>query len=84
MTLYNVFDTKEEADQAQFQDYTAWKQSHYTNNITYLAITNKWDTPVQRTTDNKWVYQVCPDGSQEHTQEEFSSDWFVNPQQIIE
>lgn len=74
--MYNVFDTEQQARDAQEADFNLWKSSHDQSNPSYWTITTQWDEVIQRLTDNKWVYRVCPIGSQDHTQEEEQSDWF--------
>lgn len=74
--MYNVFDTEQQARDAQEADFNLWKSLQDQTNTDYWNITTSWDTVRQRLTDNKWVYRVCESGSQSHTQEEEQSDWF--------
>ena len=74
--MYNVFDTEQEAIDAEAADFSAWKEAQTQDGSTYWGITAHWDTPVQRLTDGKWIYKVCPEGSSTHTQEASQSDWF--------
>ena len=81
---YNVFDTEAEAITAQASDYTAWKAAVEAGHTCtcpecccgkYWTTTTAWAAPFPRATDSKWVYPVCAEGSQEHTQEDFSETW---------
>jgi hypothetical protein len=76
--MYNVFDTEQEAIDAENADFLAWKATQNQDNASYWLITDHWDIPVQRLTDNKWVYKVCPQGSNSHPQEASQNDWFPN------
>jgi hypothetical protein len=78
--MYNVFDTEQEAIDAENDDFLAWKVTQDQSNSDYWSVTDRWDTPIQRTTDNKWVYKVCPEGNQNHTQDAYDSSWFPDPQ----
>jgi len=75
--MYNVFDTEQEALDAEGYDFLAYKAAHYVeSDAKYWETTVRWAIPQQRATDSKWVYLVCPDGSKDHTQEEYQTDWF--------
>ena len=78
--MYNVFNTKQEALDAENSDFLLWKATQDQSNTSYWNATNHWYIPKQRITDNKWIYKVCPEGNQNHTQEEFDSSWFPDPQ----
>jgi hypothetical protein len=78
--MYNVFNTEQEAIDAEANDFVLWKATMDQSNTDYWSITNHWHIPRQRQNDNKWVYKVCPQGSDSHTQEAEQSDWFPNPQ----
>ena len=73
---YNVFDTEAEAITAQAADFTAWKATKPQMPVEYWNVTNAWADIKQRVTDGKWVYIVCSEGSQAHTQEAVQEDWF--------
>jgi hypothetical protein len=74
--MYNVFDTEQEALDAEGYDFLDYKAAHYVeSDAKYWNTTIKWANVKQRL-DSKWVYPVCPEGSQDHTQEEYQSDWF--------
>ena len=75
---YNVFDTQEEADTAQEACFQAWKASHPAT-TGYWSNTTSWNLPKQRL-DGKWVYAVCPEGDQGHSQETYDPSWFADPQ----
>lgn len=77
---YNVFDTEQEAIDAEHACFLAWKSTKDQSSLSYWAVTLFWDKVIQRQTDSKWVYRVCPEGSQSHTQETYSSDWFSDPE----
>ncbi len=72
--MYNVFDTEEEADQAQGYDFQTWKASH--NDPEYIETTTCWAIPQQRITDGKWVYIVCPTSDAVYNTEEYDPSWF--------
>jgi len=72
---YNIFDSEEEALQAQAYDYEKLK-IQYQDNPFYLELTKTWAIPRQRVTDQKWVYLVCPFSDAVHTQEEYDPSWF--------
>jgi len=76
--MYNVFDTEEEANTAQESDFQTWKayKMPTCNCPEYWDQTTSWGEVRQRLTDSKFVYPVCPQGSQEHTQEQYQNDWF--------
>lgn len=74
--MFNVFDTEQEAYDAQLSDFMVWKSKQNQDDSGYWDITTSWDMIQQRQNDNKWVYRVCPDGNQDHTQEEEQEDWF--------
>jgi len=75
--MYNVFDTESEANTAQEIDFQLWKTNAMLtcNCPKYWETTTAWATPQQRT-DGKWVYPLCPEGDQTHSQEELQDDWF--------
>lgn len=73
--MYNVFDTAEEALTAEASDFAAYLAANPGMPQAYLDGTTNWDRPRQRP-DGKWVYQVCPEGSQTHTKEVYSGAWF--------
>lgn len=73
--MYNVFDAEQEAATAQSVDFNLWKATKPQQPEEYWNTTIKWANVRQRL-DGKWVYPVCPEGSQDHTQEEFQTDWF--------
>ena len=75
--MYNVFDTEQEAIDAEAADFASWKATQDQSNSDYWSVTDHWDTPIQRLTDGKWVYRVCPVGSSSHTQEASQDDWFL-------
>lgn len=72
--MYNVFDTEQEANEAQSYDYQSWIAVN--NNPSYVATTTAWAIPQQRITDNKWVYPVCPTSDATYTTEEYDPIWF--------
>lgn len=74
--MYNVFNTLAEATTAQESDFQAWKATKPQMPEKYWEITTAWAVIKQRDTDGKYVYPVCPEGDQTHTQEELSEDWF--------
>ena len=78
--MYNVFNTEQEAIDAENLDFLSWKETQDQSNTSYWNVTNHWCTPKQRITDSKWVYKVCPQGDQNHTQEAYDPSWFPNPQ----
>lgn len=75
---FNVFDTEAEANTAQEACFQAWKTANPAPSE-YWTITTAW-CQVRQRLDGKWVYRVCPDGSQTHTQEVYNSSWFADPQ----
>ena len=70
----NVFNTEAEAIAAEAADYAAYIAVH-SEPEAYAQQTTRWAIPQMRL-DGKWVYLVCPEGSQDHTQEEYDPDWF--------
>lgn len=75
--MYNVFNTEQEAIDAQALDFVAWKANKPQMPVKYWEVTTAWATPQERL-DGRWVYPVCPDGSQNHTQELRQADWFAD------
>jgi hypothetical protein len=73
--MYNVFNTEEEANTAQQNDFNLWKATKPQQPEKYWATTTAWAVPQQRL-DGKWVYSVCPEGVQTHQQEAYQEDWF--------
>ena len=74
---YNVFETEAAAIAAQDYDYQSWKSANYDEaSSDYWNGTVAWGVIQQRDSDGKWIYPVCPDGDQGHTQEPYSEDWF--------
>ena len=73
--MYNVFNSQNEAETAQFLDFTSWKETRPQQPEVYWEITTAWDSVKQRF-DGKWVYKTCPEGSQLHTQEQYQPNWF--------
>jgi len=55
---YNIFDSKDEADQAQAYDFSLFIQERACDSE-YCEITTCWDIPRQ-TQDGRWAYLVCP------------------------
>ena len=75
--MYNVFGTEQEALDAESYDFLAYKTAHYSEvKAKYWDTTIKWAIPQQRATDGKWVYPVCQEGDQNHTQETYDPSWF--------
>lgn len=75
---YNVFNTEQEARDAQAYDFTIWKtvMTPIFNSPKYWEATTAWAEVKQRDSDDKWVYYVCPWGLQTHNQEVFDDSWF--------
>jgi hypothetical protein len=71
---YNVFDTQEEAEKAESEDYNRWVKDR---SSAYIRDTKKWSEIRQRF-DGKWVYPVCPLGIKTYNQEIFNHEWFVD------
>ena len=74
---FNIFENKIDADEAIATDNASFLESICEGCAEYRAITSRWDEVRQRDNDGKWLYAVCPVGSQDHTQEELQSDWFT-------
>ena len=72
--MYNVFNTEQEALNAELIDYNMYITNH-SNPEAYAQQTIRWAIPRQRL-DGKWVYPICGEGIKTHTQEKYSSDWF--------
>ena len=86
---YNIFNSEPTTEQAaDYAEYMAALPTSKTiqdedggdviiniDNGVYCSGTSAWATPYQRATDQKWVYPVCPAGSQSHTQEPFDPSW---------
>jgi len=72
--MYNVFDTEQEAINAEQVDYEMYIANHL-NPLAYAEQTTRW-ADVRQRLDGKWIYPVCDEGIQTHTQEEYSVDWF--------
>jgi hypothetical protein len=76
MTIYNVFDSLEEASIAQEKDFEQYKLDNgYENNSLYWQSTSSWANISQRL-DGKYVYMVCPYSINTYKQEEFNQNWF--------
>lgn len=76
--MFNVFLTQLEADIALESDDEAFIASICEACVTYKEVTVRWGKVRQRDSDGKFIYSVCPTGSQEHTQESYQSDWFID------
>jgi hypothetical protein len=74
MKMYNVFDTEQDAINAEQVDYDMYIAIHSSPDE-YVEQTTRW-AEVRQRLDGKWVYPVCDHGIQTHTQEEYSADWF--------
>lgn len=74
MNLYNIFDTQEEAIEAEALDYQALR-NHFALNPEYLSHTLRWAVPIQRL-DGKWVYQQCTYSEAVYKIEEYDPNWF--------
>ena len=75
--IYNIFDTYQEAVDAQIIDYNMWINI-YNSPADYVSKTVSWCPVTMRATDNKWIYQLCPVGIDTHIKEEFSKTWLPN------
>lgn len=58
MTLYNIFNTKEEAEAAQAKDYSKFLVG--VTNAAYIASTERWADVIEMV-DGRWGYAVYPD-----------------------
>lgn len=80
MFLYNVFDTESEANTAQSYDLSKHLAYHQSINasVAWINATKYWEKPIQRATDNKWVYKVCAESDKIYTVEPLDTggEWF--------
>lgn len=74
MAKYNIFNTKEEATQAQEYDFQCFKGA-VIGDPEYWAITTAWAIPRQ-TTDGMWAYLCCPHSDREYPTVEFFEGLF--------
>jgi len=73
--LYNVFNTEQDAIDAQEESFTMFMAMH-SDNPNYTSTTTAWDD-VRRRNDGKWVFQLCPAcDPDKHTTEEYQESWF--------
>jgi ferric-dicitrate binding protein FerR (iron transport regulator) len=71
----NIFDTEQEAIDAQEADFQEWKASKPQNPEAYWEVTTKYAEVKQRITDNKWYYVACPASTSQHTVEPYNVSW---------
>lgn len=74
MTLYNIFDTEEDAIAAESSDFQQFI-SIRAEDIAYCTATVRW-AEIRQRLDGKYVYPVCPVSSAVYITEEYSEDWF--------
>lgn len=75
MNMYNVFDSLEEAQLAQEQDFELFKSTHdYDPGSKYWIETLRWADIMLRV-DGKYVYKAM-DGGNVHNQEVYEEGWF--------
>ena len=75
--LYNIFDTKAEAEVAQQADFESFKASLPPQPEGYWETTTKWANVQKRADADQWFYPVCPYiEEQTHTQSEATESWF--------
>ena len=72
--LYNIFNTEKEALIAQDLDFKEFQKVIFDNNG-YDHSTTCWAIPIERITDSKWLYEVCPYSSLTHTTIELPDGW---------
>jgi hypothetical protein len=76
---YNIFDTKDDADQAQAYDFSLFIQERACDNE-YCEITKCWDIPRQ-TQDGRWAYLACPDSDAVYETIVFTENLFPQEEQ---
>lgn len=87
MSLYNVFNTIEAYEKAKAYDDAKFLAYHrgLGNNDNWLNDTVEWATGLNRATDNKIVYPVCPFSDGVYTTEELNTggEWFPEIEESV-
>lgn len=77
MKLKNIFETEQEAIEAQAYDYEKYinssKHAHASNEWKKLTVC--WSEIKQRITDGKWFYDVCPYSDRTYSTELYDRSW---------
>lgn len=70
MTLYNIFNTKEEAEAAQEEDYQKFMEPKL-DDVAYVATTLRWSDVIELP-DGSWGYAVYPDSDHAYNTIDFT------------